>query len=73
MTNTIPPLEWQCACGAWISKAYLRHPHIKTAEPSVDQLVAARMAGNENPDLDGATEITYGLWSPASPIRPVSP
>lgn len=69
LKNQLIPLEWQCSCGAWISCAWGAHPHIVTAPASAEALIAARLAGNENPDLGGATEITKVWRMPLMPVR----
>lgn len=63
--------QWQCSCGAWINYAYGKHPHITQAEASVESLIAARLAGNENPDLGGETKIENEWRTPAHKTREV--
>jgi hypothetical protein len=63
--------EWRCSCGAWLPWSYGRHPHIKTRNQSLSDMIAAR----ERQDIDQIyepREITYEWRTPEHAVKEIS-
>jgi hypothetical protein len=52
-----PEREWQCDCGKWVPCGYSRHTHI--AEPTLQDMIAARSAGVAEPETFAHLTIVY--------------
>lgn len=60
--------EWRCSCGTWLSMAYGRHPHVKTRDQSLADMIAARDRQDIEP-LYESREITYEWRTPKHATR----
>jgi hypothetical protein len=62
--------QWQCLCGEWLDMMQSGHVHYDSVrQPSLGEMVQARLAGHDKDALTRVAEATTVKWSPDFPRR----
>lgn len=63
-------IQWQCTCGEWVDMSHSGHVHYETVrQPTLEEMVQARIAERDNDALTPVAEATTVKWSPDFPRR----
>lgn len=62
--------QWQCLCGEWVDMSHSGHVHYEsTRQPTLEEIVQARIAGQDADALSLVADPTIVKWSPDFPRR----